>query len=174
MRRLIAFVMLLAVLAMPTWVSAHSKVVSSTPADGAVLTTAPAEIVASFNEELTSEGASFVVTDSTGAIVDQGDGRVDLGDAERKTMRVSLKSGLTGGIYVATWKVVGDDGHEVSGTITFTIKAGNSVTAPAPSQPANPNPAMPATGGESFSLWWVVLGLVFLGGGGWLRRKSLV
>lgn len=177
MRRIsLLIAVLAALLALPGLVSAHAKLVSSTPEDGATLAAAPATITLTFDSELQSEGAKLVVTDGSGAVVDQGDGAVDLGDTERKTMNVSLKAGLGAGEYTATWTLTGDDGHEVSGSIAFTVAAADApaVAAPATDAPATPaqNAALPATGGANLPLWLAAVALAAVAAGTLLRRAA--
>jgi methionine-rich copper-binding protein CopC len=173
MRRIsLIIAVLAAVLALPGLVSAHARLVSSDPADGATLAAAPATITLTFDSELESAGAALVVTDGSGAAVDTGDGGVDLGDTEHKTMQVSLKSGLGAGAYTATWTLTGDDGHEVTGSISFTVAA---ATAPPPAVPSDSpaeNAALPATGGANLALWLAAVALAALGAGTLLRRMA--
>jgi len=173
MRRIFLFIAVSAVLlAMPGLVSAHAKLVSSTPENGATLDVAPATITLKFDSELTSDGATLLVTDTNGAVVDNGDGAVDLSDSERKTMTVSLKSGLGAGGYTATWNVTGDDGHEVTGSIVFAVGAAPVPVAPAPAADHADDAALPATSGESLPLWIGVLALICVGAGVMLRRNG--
>ncbi len=166
-----------ALLISPTFVSAHAKVVSSTPENGSTVDQAPAVITIKFDSELNSEGATLTVTDAGGATVDTGDGAVDLSDTERKTMTVSLKSGLGAGAYTITWVVLGDDGHEVSGTLGFTVAGATAApapAAPAPTDAAAPTDAsLPATGGASLPLAWLMVGVLVAGAGLLLRRQAL-
>lgn len=181
MRRISLFIAVLAaVLALPGLVSAHAKLVSSTPENGATLAAAPATITLAFDSELESEGASLVVTDASGAAVDQGDGAVDLGDTARKTMKVSLKSGLGAGDYAATWTLTGDDGHEVTGSISFTVAAADApaVTAPAatPAETPAETAALPSAGSQGPAGWPLIgltaLALAALAAGTLLRRTA--
>ena len=178
MRRIFLFIAVFAVLlAMPGLVSAHAKLVSSTPENGATLDVAPATMTLKFDSELASDGATLVVTDTTGAVVDNGDGAVDLSDTERKTMTVSLKSGLGAGDYTATWTVIGDDGHEITGSIVFAVGAASVPSAPvsaAPTPAADhaPNAVLPATGGASTPLWMGALALICVAAGVMLRRNG--
>ncbi len=166
-----------ALIARPALVSAHAKVVSSTPDNGATVAQAPSAITIKFDSELNSEGAKLTVIAASGAPVDTGDGAVDLSDTERKTMTVSLKSGLGAGVYTINWVVLGDDGHEVSGTLGFTVAG--ATAAPAPAAPASTDAAaptdasLPATGGASLPLTWLLLGGLVAGVGWLLRRRSL-
>jgi copper resistance protein C len=173
MRRIsLIIAVLAAVLALPGLVSAHAKLVSSNPADGATLAAAPATITLTFDSELESAGAALVVTDASGAVVDTGDGGVDLGDTERKTMKVSLKSGLGAGDYTATWTLTGDDGHEVTGAISFSVSPASPPPAAAPSDSPAENAALPATGGANLPLWLAALALAAIGAGTLLRRTA--
>jgi methionine-rich copper-binding protein CopC len=176
MRRISLFIAVLAaVLALPGLVSAHAKLVSSNPEDGATLAAAPATITLTFDDELESEGAALVVTDASGAAVDKGDGGVDLGDTERKTMKVSLKDGLGAGSYTATWTVIGDDGHEITGAIAFAVGDAPVPVVTAPSDDHDDDAAdaaLPATGGANLPLWLAAVALAALGAGTLLRRTA--
>jgi methionine-rich copper-binding protein CopC len=173
MRRIsLIIAVLAAVLALPGLVSAHAKLVSSSPEDGAVLAAAPATITLTFDSELESEGAALAVTDASGATVDQGDGGVDLGDTERKTMKASLKPGLGAGSYTATWTLTGDDGHEVTGSISFSVGAAPAPPAAAPSDTPAENAALPATGGATLPLTLAAVALAALAAGALLRRTA--
>jgi methionine-rich copper-binding protein CopC len=119
--------------------SAHADLVSSTPADGAVLDAAPARIVLVFSEELSADGNLITVTDASGARADAGDTALDTGDAERKTLTISLNAGLGDGAYTVSWKNASTDGHSEEGTLSFTVGAPAATTTAAPA-------AMPATG----------------------------
>ena len=171
MKRLIALLALVIIFAQPSVGSAHSKLASSTPADGSKLAAAPSEVVLTFNDELESEGLKLSVTDANGAVVDTGDGRVDLADLERKTMRVSLKSGLGTGSYTVRWSVVGSDGHEVTGSIGFAV---GDAAVPTPAEPDHHSPGLPATGSNGFNLGMLVAAIIiFMTAGVALRRRSV-
>ena len=173
MRRIsLIIAVLAAVLALPGLVSAHAKLVSSSPADGATLDAAPATITLTFDSELESEGAGLVVTDASGATVDLGDGAVDLGDTERKTMKVSLKSGLGAGSYTATWTLTGDDGHEVTGSIAFAVVDAPVPAVAAPGDDHADDAVLPATGGANLPLWLAAVALAALAAGTLLRRTA--
>lgn len=167
-----------ALIGSPAFVSAHVEVVSSDPANGARLERAPDTITLKFNDELASEGAKLTVTDAWGRVVDRGNGAVDLSDIERKTMIVSLKDGLGAGDYTIAWSVLGDDGHEIAGTLAFTVNAAplqptpaTSSTANSPTAPATIN--LPATGGNELTIARFVVGLGIIGAGLLLRQRAL-
>lgn len=97
---------------------AHAHLVSSTPADKATVS-APTEIVMRFNGPLIGRVSAIKLTDSHG-----GDVAVALVPTATPT-DVIAKTGkpLAPGIYRATWTVAAeDDGHRMSGNISFTVK----------------------------------------------------
>lgn len=172
MKRFVALLALVIIFAQPGVSSAHSKLVSSTPADGSKLAAAPSEVVLTFNDELESEGVKLSVTDASGAVVDTGDGRVDLADLERKTMRVSLKSGLGSGSYTVSWSVTGSDGHEVTGAIGFAV--GDAALPVTPAEPDHHTPGLPATGSNGFNVGMLLAAIIiFMAAGVALRRRSV-
>lgn len=128
--------------------SAHADLKSSTPAAGAILATAPDNVVAVFTEALKAEGNELKVTNASGAVVDMGDTTLDKSDADRTTVFVSLKGGLDNGSYTVNWKNASTDGHTEAGSFTFTI--GTATAAPA---------QLPTTGaGDTLPLTAVLLG----------------
>ncbi|MFB7374896.1 copper resistance CopC/CopD family protein [Streptomyces sp. NPDC056222] len=99
--------------------SAHAKVSSTSPAGGAVVGAAPAEVTIDFSEGMAlGEGAVRVFAP---------DGRrVDTGPVERvrgadDTARVRLRAGLGEGTYTVSWKAVSADSHPISGAFAFSV-----------------------------------------------------
>ena len=178
MKRWWMYALVAVLLFVPQGVFAHTKLAESTPADGATLEAAPAEVVLVFDGEL-NEAATVSVTNSGGEIVDAGDGGLDLADVDRKTLRVSLQDDLPADSYTVSWTIVGEDGHEVSESIAFTVGAAPAETpteAPATNDDTTEAPAanLPATGGSTLPLALGLggaLGLVLLGMT--LRRRAL-
>lgn len=147
--------------------SAHAELQSSTPADGASLTTAPSQVVLVFTEELKAEGNAIQVTNAAGTRVDQNDTAVDKRDPDRKTLIVSLKPNLPGGVYSVAWKNNGADGHSEEGSFSFSV-ATASTTAP-----AAPPSQLPVTGSAGVDLALpTILALVLVAGGLWMRRRQ--
>jgi copper transport protein len=99
--------------------SAHAAVLTSTPADGARLESAPAQVSIEFNEAV-SLGAGY-------ARVLDGDGeRVDAGTAEVRdgVVTVPLRDDLPDAGYVVTYRVVSADSHPISGAFSFVVGDG--------------------------------------------------
>ena len=159
---------------------AHAELERSEPAANAIISTAPAEVHLWFTEELfRRKGVNVIeVSRPDGTKVDQGDTRID--DDDRKHAVVSLKRGLTGGVYTVRWQSSSsEDGHEGSGEFSFTVDptAGESnpqanpaviqpsaasTTAPStPTAPPSSTPASPASSGlpclGGLLLGWVLL-----------------
>ncbi|MDT0157922.1 copper resistance protein CopC [Microbacterium sp. ARD32] len=153
-----AAVAVAAMLAVAAPASAHDQLVSSTPADGEQLTSAPEQVVLTFSNDLLAlsdnSGTAVTVVDDAGTDWVAGDPVV-----QADTVTVPLKSGMPGGAYDVTWKVVSSDGHPTSGDYSFSIAASDPApstepsTAPtandapsaAPSQSSTPAPAQDAS-----------------------------
>jgi len=122
--------------------SAHATLTRITPADGAVLTTAPTRVELTFDEAVNPSFATLVVTGPSGEDVTGGAAVV-------KGSHVSgpLSGGLGSGDYRVAWRVVSDDGHPVSGQSGFRLKLAHEPVATPPagatSGPASPGAASP-------------------------------
>jgi copper transport protein len=100
--------------------SAHASLVSSSPADGALLARAPARVSSTFDEQVS------ISADSLKVFAPNGD-RVDTGATTRGSrpaeITVALLPGLGRGTYTVGWHVVSDDSHPVQGAFTFSVGA---------------------------------------------------
>src|SRR5207253_8882482 len=86
--------------------SAHAKLVSSDPAAGSKLTTAPVKITLVFDEEISDKATDsfFNVTNEAGATV--GSGKLDTTDLDHKTLSGALNSGVGDGIYTVKCQTI--------------------------------------------------------------------
>jgi len=112
----------LAAMAVIGTASAHAHYISSTPAKGAVLTTAPTSISITFAEEIQNTSGSFGLTvmDKDGASAEASAPKLASGDA--MTLTVGLKSGLANGRYEVHWNNVSSvDGDAATGAFSFYI-----------------------------------------------------
>ena len=109
--------------------AAHTGLQSSTPADGETLTAAPDAISLTFSSAVASEFAQVAVTGPDGESVTSGEVAID-------GAVVSQPVSTTGdGAYVVAYRVVSDDGHPVSGQLTFTLTGtGGAATEPTPAE----------------------------------------
>lgn len=113
----------------PTVLLAHADLVAATPGNGAVLNVSPANIELSFTEEV--QLLRLVVTGS-------GDQEVTTGfspsAAMEKTFSIVLPV-LAPNTYTVNWAVLGDDGHRVENSFTFSVDATATETTGAVTEP---------------------------------------
>lgn len=112
---------------------AHNSLTSTSPARGAMLTTAPTEVLLTFDLPfIGGQSANVVtVTNASGQRVDNDDSLV-----EANTLHATLQE-LPSGTYTVSYRIVSDDGHPVSHSYQF------GVTLPKPSASATPVKPIP-------------------------------
>jgi copper transport protein len=103
--------------------SAHALLISSSPADGVVLTRAPARVSATFDEPVGVSADSLQVFAPDGARVDTG---VTAHGSQPQEITVALRPGLNHGTYTVGWHVISADSHPVHGAFTFSVGAPSS------------------------------------------------
>lgn len=107
-------------------VLAHNSLVSSDPADGATMAVAPTQIMWTFDKSVPLDTLTVTLIDASGARSDlPGSVHGAAGDTEVVTPLPVLQPG---GVSVR-WRLVGPDGHPVTGRVNFTI-AQPAVSAP--------------------------------------------
>ena len=110
--------------------SAHAVLVKATPADGAVLRTAPTSVVLQFDDPISTSFASLAVTGPDGSTVSSGQASVS-----GSTVSAALHAGLAQGRYRTVFRVVSEDGHPVNGQLTFTLTLPGGAAPPATTTP---------------------------------------
>lgn len=128
-------VLLAAAFAVVGWAapaSAHATLVSSDPAEGAVLAASPGQVTFTFDEPVQLVPGGLLAFDASGEQVGV--------EASANGLEVEgdLPDTLDEGTYVITWRVVSSDGHPIAGSLTFHVGAPSlKVEAPkvAPSDP---------------------------------------
>jgi len=116
---LVAVAAVLAALAMVPAAGAHARLITTEPANDAVLEQSPRFVLLRFDEPIETAFGAIRVYDARAR-------RVDSGKVERpseKQARVALDRRLARGTYTATWRVVSADGHPVSGAFVFHVGA---------------------------------------------------
>jgi copper transport protein len=108
----------LALVLSPARADAHAELLSTEPAAGEHLATAPDQVVLHFSEAVNLGDDLVRVLDSDGDEVDAGD-PVHL-NGERSSVALPLPP-LDDGGYVVSWRVVSSDGHPVGGAFTFRV-----------------------------------------------------
>ena len=119
---------------------AHSDLVSSDPADGAVLATPPATVSFTFNEDLLPDFVRFIATDPSGQT-----GDLPVSAVEGPTATMDWPAGAPAGEWTVSYRVVSQDGHPIEGGITFAYDA----PAPSPSSTTASPTASPTSAGPS-------------------------
>ncbi|MET7422548.1 copper resistance protein CopC [Dactylosporangium sp. NPDC005555] len=117
---------------------AHAHLAGTDPAEGAVLQTAPDRVRFTFDEAVRGVPGGVQVFDAQGELVEA---RPTVKGAE---LEVVPAEPLGNGTTVITWRVVSEDGHPISGALTFSVGAPTSVITP-PSSDASSIPEVPWT-----------------------------
>ncbi|MDD2857502.1 MAG: copper resistance protein CopC [Candidatus Nanopelagicales bacterium] len=120
---------------------AHSKLVTSSPANGAVLATAPAAVSFTFDEPLLPGVDTISINDADGQNVSSTSV-----EPRGNTVSTNWPAGLPAGTYQVAYRIVSGDGHPVTGAITFSY----GVAGSAPS--AGVAPAESSSSGLAASL----------------------
>ena len=109
---------------------AHSELTSASPSDGSTLTSAPTQVVLTFNENIIAIGNQVSVRDASGALVSDGNPTV-----VDSTVTQNLKPLTYNGVYAITYRIVSADGHPVERNLSFTL---NAAGLPTPTSSASP------------------------------------
>lgn len=111
----------------PSPADAHASLVSTDPADGSQLQTAPLAVELTFSEDLDTGFVTVTAPDGTKV----GTSEPRLSGAR---MSADLAEGHQSGKYTVAYRVVSVDGHPVTGEFTFTATSGHQAT---PQEPAS-------------------------------------
>jgi copper transport protein len=99
---------------------AHARIVSTNPADGAVLASAPRDVTIRFDDTVRVLGGTTVVGNADKRPVTagrpSGSGRV---------VTIPLQK-LRDGDYTVRWRVLSDDGHTIEGVFAFAVGVGRA------------------------------------------------
>ncbi|MER7444631.1 copper resistance CopC/CopD family protein [Micromonospora avicenniae] len=107
---------------------AHAYLVETSPVDGEVLASPPAEVQLRFNEAVSFNERSIQLLDTNAEKLTIGTaGHVD---GKANTAQVGLPADLAEGTYVLAWRVTSADSHVVSGALTFSIGHPSATAAP--------------------------------------------
>jgi len=136
-QRIIGAILLagLGILAPMSPASAHTDLVSTSPADGSDVNASQETISLTFAEPTLEDGAAIVVMDSTGAILDSPAPVLD-----GATISIPWPADLMPGKVTVQWRATGQDGHVLSGEFVFNYTAAaEGGMAPSPAASAMPN-----------------------------------
>ena len=164
MRRFAATVPLIAAMAVSgtpaAW--AHAVRVAADPAPDATISTGPARVSATFNEQLQPSFAAMTVVGPDGNLWSDGSPEV-----QGATVSVAVRALGPAGAYTVNYRVTSADGHVVSGSWSFTLTVAGEGT-PGPSAAAG-------SADTGLSVWPFLAGAVVVvaGAAAWaLRRRS--
>ena len=134
---------------------AHANVVSTTPGDGAIVATAPADVRVLFDDPVTvGPGNAVVASDRTSVLA--GKPRVERAGRE---LVLPLQT-LANGDYSARWRIISDDGHLESGVLAFRVGPGGGAVPQSILRPAGSNPSI-----LDVIARWLLLGGVLVSAG---------
>lgn len=137
--------------------AAHSVLVSVDPADGAQLSTGPARVTFTFNENLQPSFPSVTVVGPDHNLWSEGQPVVD-----GPHVSIAVRELGPAGKYTMAYRVTSADGHPVSGTRSFTLTtAGHGTPGP---KAGGANSSGGGSGGVP--VWVFIVGAVVLFGGG--------
>lgn len=164
---LVALLVVIGVFGGITPASAHATLESSSPEQGASLSTPPREAKLTFNEAVTLPANPISVSGPDGAAWEVGPVTV-----AGQTVTAPVTPTGPAGACALTYKVVADDGDQVTGTIRFTMTvaasppSGPAATSPPPAAlpAATPEsaPAPPASGGTPAWVWVLLAAIVIV------------
>ena len=186
--------LLLAVSVVVTRVYAHAGYARSQPGAGAVIATAPTQVVIWFGQDMFRRAGEngIEVLGPDGAAVQTGEAAID--DDDRRILSVPLAADLTPGAYTVNWHTLSaEDGDDAEGSFTFTYDPAAAVTSTPMQAEATPTElgqaptALPAAistlvaptatptsdgGVRCFGLPMLVIGLATLGVGARRRQEQ--
>jgi methionine-rich copper-binding protein CopC len=134
--------------------SAHAARVSADPADNAAVSTGPAQVSATFNEDLQTTFAAMTVVGPDGNLWS-----ADSTQVHGTVASVGVRPLGPAGTYTVNYRVTSADGHVVSGSWSFRLTAAGTGT-PGPSARPADNSA------DDVPMWPFALGAVVLVGAG--------
>jgi copper transport protein len=104
--------------------SAHNSLTDSNPQNGEVLTMPPTSWSVTFEKSVPLASASAIVVNSDGVRTTL---KAPRHGATDKTVVFDLPSTLSGSV-AARWRLVGSDGHVISGRVTFSVPTASVAT----------------------------------------------
>ncbi len=119
----------------------HASLTSSDPADGAELAVAPEEVTLTFSEELLNELVEVSILDASGELVMATE--AEQTPPPGTAVMVPWPTDLPAGQYSVAFRVVSEDGHPVTGQVTFSYA--ETLAASEPTEAATPAATPEAT-----------------------------
>ncbi|MBM6398926.1 copper resistance CopC family protein [Phycicoccus sonneratiae] len=118
---------------------AHTGLLGSTPGDGSTVRRAPTSLVLRFADPVVPGTAVGSLTGPEGPIP------LREPTVRGATVRMRLAAQAPAGRYTLTWRVVAEDGHPVSGTLSFRVTPVTAPVSSAKPSAASPSPSLSPT-----------------------------
>lgn len=144
-----ASILVVAPFALAAPASAHDELLSTDPADGSSLASAPDAVTLTFGEDVVELGTAVVVVDAAGVKLADGPLVVDGAVVTRPITAPTVPGEVT-----VSYRVVSADGHPVTGRFSFTVAEAASPTpteSASESESAEPTESASPTASESAS-----------------------
>ncbi|WP_043931822.1 copper resistance CopC family protein [Bacillus sp. EB01] len=125
----IVIILAIMVMMLPTIASAHTQLESSTPESGQVVKENLNQIVLNFGGEVESLSTMTLVKDGQEVPFESI-------EPQGTQMIGTVADPLATGSYIIQWKIVGEDGHIITGEIPFTVQVEQAVEEPEKVGPA--------------------------------------
>ncbi|MGG4490208.1 copper resistance protein CopC [Metabacillus idriensis] len=125
MKKILSLFGLFVLLILPNTVFAHTHMTSSNPVEGSTVTEPVKEIELTFDTPVESLSTMTLTRDGADVPLEV--------KAEGETLKGISSSELENGTYTADWKIIGEDGHEMEGTLAFTVQQEVKEEEPQPS-----------------------------------------
>lgn len=156
---------LLLVVALPGVAAAHNQLVSSAPTNDQVLTTPPASVILTFEEPPVPDSTKMAATSSDGTVV-----ALVTPKMTGAKQSVAWPANTPDGTYTVSWRSGADDGHVMSGTLTFSYTGASSSPISTTGPVAGPGTQSAQPSGDSSTdngfnwLWpaYLVIGILVL------------
>ncbi|TDL80821.1 copper resistance CopC family protein [Peribacillus frigoritolerans] len=125
MKKILSLFGMLVLLILPNTAFAHTHMTSSNPEEGSTVTEPVKEIELTFDTPIESLSTMTLTRDGADVPLEV--------KAEGETLKGISSSELENGSYTADWKIIGEDGHEMEGTLAFTVQQEVKEEEPQPS-----------------------------------------
>jgi copper resistance protein C len=140
---------------------AHAARVSADPADHATVSTGPAQVSATFNEDLQTTFAAMTVVGPDGNMWTTGEPQV-----HGTVVSIGVRPLGPTGFYTVNYRVTSADGHVVDGSWSFLLTIPGTGTPGSAAQNPDGTP-------DDVPIWPFVLGSVALvGAGAWWSKRN--
>ncbi|HEX3365127.1 copper homeostasis periplasmic binding protein CopC [Phenylobacterium sp.] len=118
MHKTVLALVAVAALALAGQASAHARLITGSPKNGATVA-APKALTLHYSEELVPAASSVKVAGPGGAAVATGPMALD---KTKRVVTVPFTGSLAAGAYRVKWHMKTEDGHETDGDFGFTVK----------------------------------------------------